>query len=399
MRRLNNFRSGDRAEALGMVLLQAFCAVAPVPRQEDFGLADAVATLLRRDGIFVHAEDSFLVQFKSRTETTLSYVGAAFEALCAQELSVYVARVDLRQASIELHSLGRGFAHGNFNDAKALIAHLDGYPSCELVDDVLHLPLVVPILRWSASDLEDSEFVEVAYRTLKQHLAIERWNRSQRKSGVSRQIRWATNAPPVEIGQTLLLNPDREAEALRTVIPSVRLLAKMTTFDNAELRRPTRAILDWLSKRGVEADPDHALRTLLGAADARDRMRTSLARNASADVAITFELVRWSASSLDFWLHSAARNGPSNDRRWSDTFEALGEKGFIANVNIEGTTATITIGLTDSWLKERGLAELLIPEEEPPSGNLFDRVFLFRRLGPEEDDSSSLEPGADPTTA
>jgi hypothetical protein len=64
-KRIRNYRTGDRAEDLGIFLLKAFCAMAPIPRQEDFGLADAVATLLRSDGRFWYAEDSFLVQLKS----------------------------------------------------------------------------------------------------------------------------------------------------------------------------------------------------------------------------------------------------------------------------------------------------------------------------------------------
>jgi hypothetical protein len=66
VKRLQNYRAGDRAEKLGVPLLQAFCAVAEVPRQEDFGLMDAVATLLRKDGRFLYAEDSFLIQFTHR---------------------------------------------------------------------------------------------------------------------------------------------------------------------------------------------------------------------------------------------------------------------------------------------------------------------------------------------
>ena len=49
-KRIRNYRTGDRAEDLGIFLFKAFCAIAPIPRQEDFGLADAVATLLRSEG-------------------------------------------------------------------------------------------------------------------------------------------------------------------------------------------------------------------------------------------------------------------------------------------------------------------------------------------------------------
>ncbi len=49
--RIANYRTGDRAEWLGMFLTQSLCAVAPVPREDDFGLFDAVAALLRPDAL------------------------------------------------------------------------------------------------------------------------------------------------------------------------------------------------------------------------------------------------------------------------------------------------------------------------------------------------------------
>jgi len=105
-KRIRNYRTGDRAEDLGIFLLKAFCAVAPIPRQEDFGLADAVATLLRSEGRFWYAEDSFLVQFKSRTEKNLTLTGPVFMRWLAQDLSILVGRVNLIEDSIELFTLG-----------------------------------------------------------------------------------------------------------------------------------------------------------------------------------------------------------------------------------------------------------------------------------------------------
>src|ERR1700677_3083568 len=94
-KRIRNYRTGDRAEDLGIFLLRAFCAVAPIPRQEDFGLADAVATLLRPENRFWYAEDSFLVQFKSRTEKEVELRGPVFDRWLTQDLSILVGRVNL----------------------------------------------------------------------------------------------------------------------------------------------------------------------------------------------------------------------------------------------------------------------------------------------------------------
>jgi hypothetical protein len=73
-RRLESYRVGDLNEELGILLLKSLAAVAPIPRQEDFGL-DAVATLLRPDpnSRCVYAEKSFYVQFKTQSQNSISY--------------------------------------------------------------------------------------------------------------------------------------------------------------------------------------------------------------------------------------------------------------------------------------------------------------------------------------
>jgi hypothetical protein len=100
-KRTRNYRTGDRAEDLGIFLLRAFCAVAPIPRQEDFGLADAVATLLRPEGRFWYAEDSFLVQFKSRTEKRVAFRQPRFISIShsLKELSGRLVRSTRSQGS------------------------------------------------------------------------------------------------------------------------------------------------------------------------------------------------------------------------------------------------------------------------------------------------------------
>ena len=137
-KRIRNYRSGDRAEDLGIFLLRAFCAVAPIPRQEDFGLADAVATLLRPEGRFWYAEDSFLVQFKSRTEKKVTLEGPVFERWLAQDLSILVGRVNLIENTIELFTVGAALFDRRVHEAKGLVLWLiNGEEG--LHDGVLHL--------------------------------------------------------------------------------------------------------------------------------------------------------------------------------------------------------------------------------------------------------------------
>ena len=72
--RHGGFLQGDLAEELGVFLLRSLAFVAPVPRMEDHGL-DAIATLFRRDGAMLVAEDSFYVQMKAASKRTIKYVG------------------------------------------------------------------------------------------------------------------------------------------------------------------------------------------------------------------------------------------------------------------------------------------------------------------------------------
>jgi hypothetical protein len=147
--------------------------VAPIPRQEDFGLADAVATLLRSEGRFWYAEDSFLVQFKSRTEKKLTLKGPVFVRWLAQDHSVFVGRVNLVEDTIELFTLGTALLDRRVHEARSLVLWLmKGKEG--LHDGVLHLKLVKPILKLSVADTENAVFTDRAYGILKKWLRQER---------------------------------------------------------------------------------------------------------------------------------------------------------------------------------------------------------------------------------
>ena len=101
-------------------MLKAFCAVAPILRQENFGLADAVATLLRSEDRFWYAEDSFLVQLKSRTEKNVELNGAGFVRWLDQDLSILLGRVNLKEGTIELFTLGIALFDRRVHEAEGL---------------------------------------------------------------------------------------------------------------------------------------------------------------------------------------------------------------------------------------------------------------------------------------
>jgi|GEM_PF-6187187 len=119
-----NYRSGDRSESMGIPLLQMMCAVAPVPRPEDWGVFDAVATLLSQEAGLLYAEESFMVQFKGRTVEHIDYEERKLEALLQQDLALFAARVDLRECSISLFALGLALRHPNISDHEKVRIHL-----------------------------------------------------------------------------------------------------------------------------------------------------------------------------------------------------------------------------------------------------------------------------------
>ena len=102
-RRRTSFRFGDLAEHLGLLLLKGVAAVAEVPRPEDIGF-DAVASLLRRDEDGnSYAENSFFVQLKAESESTVNYGGHALKWFMGQSLPMFIGRVSLAEARISLY--------------------------------------------------------------------------------------------------------------------------------------------------------------------------------------------------------------------------------------------------------------------------------------------------------
>src|SRR6266480_178580 len=97
-----SFRSGNLAEHLGLLLLKGIADVADVPRTEDVGL-DAVATLLRRasDGN-CYAEDGFVVQLKSYSQTSIEYRDHELSWLLGQSQPMFIGRVSSDHSRISL---------------------------------------------------------------------------------------------------------------------------------------------------------------------------------------------------------------------------------------------------------------------------------------------------------
>jgi hypothetical protein len=338
-KRIRNYRTGDRAEDLGIFLLKAFCAVAPIPRQEDFGLADGVATLLRSDGRFWYAEDSFLIQLKSRTEKELTLEGPVFERWLAQDLSILVGRVNLINSSIELFTLGIALFDRRVHEATSLVVWMiDGEDGIR--DGVLHLKLSKPILQLSAADTENSEFTDRAYGTLKKWLRLERWNRRYFRAGVAREILWETNAMPEAGGVVHTWTPAHGLEALEDIEPLVHLLGLHSRHHPELWARvhEVEAALRGADDRSITA----GMQSFMRMTDDLSRLAAILMRHPTADVVATIQIPSWDAERANFWIHLYGRGKAGNSQRHEGTWEELKQKGFHFVIEGDGPNAKLT---------------------------------------------------------
>jgi len=347
--------------------MQLFCAVAPVPRQEDFGLVDAVATLLRRKDRLLYAEDSFSVQFKSRTVKVVEYLDKRFDALLKQELSLFIGHVDLTTAEIKLNSVGTALTHPNINDMKGLVLYLDPIEQkCE--DGVLHTSLGEPALKWTAAHLADREFEQKLYVVMKQWLELERWNRRYRKMGMQTQIQWKTNEIPSRGGTTVMWNPARAEEALGEVVPAVQMIAGLVP-SNVSLAEPVLRLMAWLRDRGVEPDPSgvHHLMIILHVGE--ERLTEALEKHSEAEIATHCIDIRETPSGLAFWVQSANRERKVDATKHEGSIVELRALGFDVEVDPDSQRIS-DIGIGTPWLKKRNLEMVGVSEG----------VFLLRRV-------------------
>jgi hypothetical protein len=366
MKRIANYREGDRAESFGIALMQLLCAMTPVPRQEEFGIFDAVATLLRRDGRFLFAEDSFLVQFKSRTERVIEYRGDRFKALLNQELMLLVGHVDLTAAAIALYNVSTVLTHPNIRDVNGLVVYIG--PADHNTDGgVLHVSLGEPILKWNAAQLSDRESEQRSYDVLKAWLDLDRWNRRCRTMGIQAQTKWTTNATPMKGPIAIHWNPTRAKETLSDVIPAIQVIGALGVGQQT-LSKSVLGIIEWMREQGVNPDPSGSLTLMLVLSAARPRLDSGLASFPEAHVAMQFLGVSDNPDDFEFWVQFANREGKTDATKHTGSVTEIEALGFVVGVD-SSTNRVAKLDVGETWLTQRGL-------EKAGEGN---GVLLLRR--------------------
>lgn len=176
-----NFRAGTIAEVFAANLMQAFAAIAPIPRHEDYGL-DLVGTLLKRMGKVCVAENSFVAQVKIRTSANFVYRGDGLRWLRNLELPYFPVVADLSKATVALYTINYhrpAFLRGVLVDVVNFTIDGDGF------DD---FPLGAPLLEWTMDDAAHSDFPAWAYSIMKPAVEIETWNHRFANAGFVREL-------------------------------------------------------------------------------------------------------------------------------------------------------------------------------------------------------------------
>ncbi|MGI9012664.1 MAG: hypothetical protein ACR2GY_00275 [Phycisphaerales bacterium] len=200
-----SFRSGNLAEHLGLLLLKGIAAVAEVARPEDVGLG-AVATLLRRaDDGNCYAEDSFVVQLKSASATTIEYQDHELDWFVGQSQPMFIGLVSLDSAQISLYpTLFVNHAVLSLHATKVTVCFgtsdlppfLYGQ-KCSAwkgePDDGATVWLGEPLLQWTLDDLVDQEWAERTYSILKSFLAVAQREIDLLSFGQCSVLSWSTN--------------------------------------------------------------------------------------------------------------------------------------------------------------------------------------------------------------
>jgi hypothetical protein len=269
-----SFRSGNLAEDLGLLLLKGMAAVAEVARTEDVGL-DAVATLLRRDADGnCYAEDSFLVQLKAESVTTIEYEDHELAWFLGQTQPMFIGHVSLARSEISLYpTLHVNQAVLSLN-AKKVSIHFGAselppfYRGQEWApwggdeDWGARVWLGPPILTWTLSELPDHNWATRSYETLKRFLVVARRELELLSFGQSSVLAWATNETGSIRSHTGIAksDPNDLPELLQRSAPALRALIFQASSIPGEpgdsLMIPLLTLAAEFKKRGVEIDPD-----------------------------------------------------------------------------------------------------------------------------------------------
>jgi hypothetical protein len=260
-----NFRSGNLAENLGILLLRGLAAVADVTRTEDVGI-DAIATLLRRDAEgSCYAEDSFVVQLKSDSETCIEYSTYQLSWFLAQSQPMFIGVVSRRTSSISLYPTLYANQAVLALHAVRITIHLcksdNAYPWDGGADNSATVWLGPPLLSWTLAEMENANWIALAYEIMKHFLEIARREYELLSLGQCSEVVWATNDKQSirsSPGRFMKGQPGRLQALSDQCIPALNALmvnaVAMPKKDRSSLVMPLLSLVAGLRDLGVHID-------------------------------------------------------------------------------------------------------------------------------------------------
>jgi hypothetical protein len=256
-----NFRRANIAEGLAIQMIRPFAAVAPVPREEDFGV-DLVGTLLYRKGKRLIARDSFFAQVKTHTVAHFEFAGDGVDWLRQMRLPYFPVVANLEAASVSLYTVNHhrlAFAH--HSRVGKIVFCVDG-------DGLDDFPLGDPLMTWTLHDASHPDFPTWACSILKPAIEVENFNQHYGRAQNFLKLVWSCcefNArteqglpkQPPKAGEMWHLPPG-DGEFIKTTLesildPFVGWISNTGKYDRhgAEILR----IRDGLRRLGIDADP------------------------------------------------------------------------------------------------------------------------------------------------
>lgn len=282
-----DFRAGNLAEKLGVLLIKSVAAVADVPRPEDVGL-DAIATLLRpdEDGNY-YAEDSFVVQLKSASTTSISYHGHELKWLIGQSLPMFIGLVSLKESSISLYPT----IHVNH---AVLIMHAEWVTvrfGISTIPPLLHwhkwspwkgeedggatVWLGEPLLVWRLSEITQPDWIRNTYTVFKRFLTLARREIALLTLGQCSLLNWSTNDANSVTSQSGIMKGVRDelcsiAQQCGPYLHALMLHAMNSSSETADsLMLSLGTAIDSLRKMGADVDPDNLFEKLFSILERR----------------------------------------------------------------------------------------------------------------------------------
>lgn len=184
--RLLSFRSGDRAEYLSLFIVSRFAFIIPVPRQEDFGLADFICFVGREEAPFYHAEDAFFLQIKSNKRKIQFKPDPSRYLKKHIDLPLIICISSPKEDLVQFYSSWRLWCYLSLSETtniskihivfdKYVLTDGDNPKAFTVKGDVLEVTLGNPILSLEQNELETGKFDDI-YNIIKFWLEIERVN-------------------------------------------------------------------------------------------------------------------------------------------------------------------------------------------------------------------------------